>query len=149
MKSIDYSRLRFDSFQDKPLTASTSTKLIPHEQDTSDLKQKKTQLVIPSLQLEQELKHYEWRIKTEFPIIKIHDCYVLRQEHDNSLVEITHETHPFRLADLKDLPLIKVLYLLKEVLIGYERLFDRFGSFLVNPCMIAINQFGKCKVWVN
>jgi len=53
MKSIDYSRMRFDSLQEKLLTASTSTKLIHNEQEHSELKQKKTQLLLPSLQLEQ------------------------------------------------------------------------------------------------
>jgi hypothetical protein len=74
---------------------------------------------------------------------------VLSEVDGETLVEITHESFPFRLAELKDMPLIKVLYLLKEVLVAYERLFDRFGPFLVTAQMVAVNQFGKCKVWVN
>ncbi len=42
-----------------------------------------------------------------------------------------------------------ILYLLKESLIGYERLFDRFGPFDVTSKMVLINKNSKCRVWIN
>ena len=54
-----------------------------------------------------------------------------------------------RLEDFKELPLFKQLYLLKESLVGFERLSQKFGTFLVSPLMIAVDHAGKCRVWVN
>ena len=47
------------------------------------------------------------------------------------------------------MPLYQNLYLLKESLIGFERLFDRFGSFDVSSKMVLINKNSKCRVWIN
>jgi hypothetical protein len=41
------------------------------------------------------------------------------------------------------------LYLLKEALIGFERLYNRFGGFEVFNSMIAINEKGFCRVWLS
>jgi hypothetical protein len=53
-----------------------------------------------------------------------------------------------RLGDLKDLPLFKLLYLLKETLIGMERLCDRFGPFAPSPRLVGLTPSGRCKVWL-
>lgn len=45
--------------------------------------------------------------------------------------------------------LSQVLYLLKESLIGFERLYDRFGPFDVSNKMILVNKNQKCRVWIN
>ena len=47
------------------------------------------------------------------------------------------------------MPLSQALYLIKECLIGFERLFNRFGAFDITETMIAINEKGLCKVWIN
>jgi hypothetical protein len=59
------------------------------------------------------------------------------------------ERYPMRLGELKDLPLFKILYILKESIIGYERLFDKFGSFPITSHMIALDHQNRCKVWLN
>lgn len=41
------------------------------------------------------------------------------------------------------------LYILKESLIGFERLFNRFGGFEIVNSMITINEKGCCRVWMN
>lgn len=33
-------------------------------------------------------------------------------------------------------------------MIGFERLFEKFGGFSVHSSMIAVNEGGKCKVWI-
>jgi hypothetical protein len=38
---------------------------------------------------------------------------------------------------------------LKESVIAFERLYDRFGPFPVTPRMIAVSHQNKCKVWLN
>jgi hypothetical protein len=43
----------------------------------------------------------------------------------------------------------QALYLLKEAIIGFERLYNRFGPFKVTEGMIAINEKGFCRVWIN
>jgi len=65
------------------------------------------------------------------------------------VLEVEYDDMELLLIELRDLPLFKTLYLLKEALIGFERLFDRFGSFMVTPKMVGINRQHQCKVWLN
>jgi hypothetical protein len=53
-----------------------------------------------------------------------------------------------RLADLQNISLFKMLYLLKEAAIGFERLFHIYGPFVLTPRMVALNAANKCKVWL-
>jgi hypothetical protein len=50
---------------------------------------------------------------------------------------------------LGDLPLFRMLYLLKETLIACERLFQRFGCFRMTARMVGINHAHKCRVWIS
>lgn len=70
-------------------------------------------------------------------------------ENGRSAVEVSCEGYPLRLAELKEIPLFKILYLLKEAVIGCERLLDRFGGFAVSARMVAVSAGGRCKVWLN
>jgi len=54
-----------------------------------------------------------------------------------------------KLSDFTGIPLFQILYLMKESLIGYERLFSLFGAFKVTKEMIFLNKSNKCKVWVS
>ena len=54
-----------------------------------------------------------------------------------------------KLDKLYELPFNQTAYLLKEAIIGLERLFNKFGGFEVLPSMIVINEKGQCKVWYN
>jgi hypothetical protein len=65
------------------------------------------------------------------------------------VLEVRFESFPLVLSDLRELPLFKILFLLKEAIIGFERLFDRFGSFQVSPRMVALSRQGKCRIWLN
>ena len=47
------------------------------------------------------------------------------------------------------MPFHQVLYLIKESLVGFERLFDRFGLFDITSKMILVNKNHKCRVWMN
>jgi hypothetical protein len=53
MKSIDYSKMRFDSAQEKPLASSTSYRLITPEFNTSEQQHEITRVLLHPLQLEQ------------------------------------------------------------------------------------------------
>jgi len=64
-------------------------------------------------------------------------------------MKIRMEGFPIRSEQLKELPLFKIIYILKESIIGFERLFDKFGPFPVTSRMIAFDQQNKCKVWIN
>jgi hypothetical protein len=59
------------------------------------------------------------------------------------------EKFAVRLADLKDISLSKMIYLLKESIIGFERLFHSYGPFMISSKMVALNMANKCKVWLN
>ena len=59
------------------------------------------------------------------------------------------ENFPLRLGDLTTIPLFKVIYLLKEAVIGFERLYNKFGPFAISNKMVALNQQNKCKIWLN
>jgi hypothetical protein len=66
-----------------------------------------------------------------------------------SVVQVAIENFPSNLQTLPSLTLAQGLYLMKEALIGFERLFDRFGSFDPSSKMVLINKNGKCRVWIN
>lgn len=133
----------------RPLMASGSIKQFRPSQELSEVHFESTELAVPQARLEEELRIYEWRIKTEFPIVRIYDCSFLDERKGRSHLSIKLEKFPLRLSQLTDLPLFKTLYLLKESIIGFERLFAKFGAFPVTPRMVGLNQQNKCKVWLN
>ncbi len=53
------------------------------------------------------------------------------------------------LSDIKDIPVPEGLSILLSALVGFEHLFEVFGYFPVRESMIAINEQGVVKVWVN
>jgi len=66
-----------------------------------------------------------------------------------SVVQVAIENFPSNLHTLPLLPLPEGLNLLKEALIGFERLFDRFRSFDPPSRIMLINKNGKFRVWIN
>ena len=64
-------------------------------------------------------------------------------------LKIYLEYCPIKLTHLYDLNQGQVVYFLKESMIGFERLFNKFGSFKVNSSMIYLNEKGMCKVWIH
>jgi hypothetical protein len=66
-----------------------------------------------------------------------------------AVVQVAIENFPVNLQSLPQLAIPSCLYLFKEALIAYERLFDRFGSFDPSARMVLINKNGKCRVWIN
>jgi predicted phage tail protein len=70
-----------------------------------------------------------------------------KRSDEKYTVQIFFENYPLSLLDLPKMPLLQLLYLLREALIGFERLFDRLGGFVASARMIKINKTGRCKVW--
>jgi hypothetical protein len=66
-----------------------------------------------------------------------------------SVLQVAIESYPCNLNSLPKMPLYQNLYLLKESLVGFESLYDRFGSFDVSNKMVLINKNSKCRVWIN
>ena len=64
-------------------------------------------------------------------------------------VEIVIESIQYRLSDLGCLPFSQIIYLLKEMMIGYDVLLDIFGSFEPTDEMIAVSQSSQWRVWMN
>jgi hypothetical protein len=54
-----------------------------------------------------------------------------------------------RLSELGCLPIGQIIYLLKEMMIGYDVLFDIFGSFDPNDEMIALDRHSQWRLWIN
>lgn len=54
-----------------------------------------------------------------------------------------------RLTDVGFLPFSQILYLLKEMMIGYDVLIDKFGIFSPSEGMVAVNGGCQWRVWVN
>jgi hypothetical protein len=54
-----------------------------------------------------------------------------------------------RLSDLGFLPFAQIIYLLKEMMIGYDVLMDIFGAIEPNDEMIAVNSNMQWRVWIN
>lgn len=55
-------------------------------------------MTVSQLHLEDQLKIYEWRIKTEFPIIKICKYTVLKKDGNKVILEVMTEDYPIKLA---------------------------------------------------
>lgn len=77
-------------------------------------------------------------------------CYV-RTHSEVSSYELRVQTEEVRLKleDIQMLPIPQIIYLLKEVLIGFEVLIDIFGLFTPNSKMIVLNHRHQWKVWIN
>jgi hypothetical protein len=133
----------------KAMPHSFSTKYLSHDPKSSKSQREEVEVIVSSGQLEFETKQFEWREKTEFPVVKTSHFRVKEIIGDKTVLSVEVETFPLRLAELKDLPLFKILYLLKEAIIGFERLLDRVGPFEVTAKMVALSQSHKCKVWLN
>lgn len=93
----------------------------------------------------------EWRAKTELPIVKVLFYQLLPRRPPLSCLwlQLALEQFPCSLCLLPRLPLFQVLYLLKEALVGFERLYDRFGCFDISDRMVLLTKSGKCRVWFN
>jgi hypothetical protein len=59
------------------------------------------------------------------------------------------ESIQYRLSELGCLPFAQIIYLLKEMMIGYDVLLDIFGSFEPTDEMIAVSQSWQWRVWIN
>jgi hypothetical protein len=106
------------------------------------------EVAFASAALEGEVQNYDWRVKTEFPIIKIYDYRIVKRDCLKTVMVVSLERYRLTLQHLKDLPLFKLLYLFKEAIIGFERLYAKFGPFRATPKMVALNPRGKCKIWL-
>jgi hypothetical protein len=93
----------------------------------------------------------EWRSRTEFPIVKILFYKAVPRKTLNQcpVVQVAIENFTASLHSLPRMPLFQVFYLMKEALVGFERLFDRFGTFDVSGKMVLINKNMRCRVWIN
>ena len=133
----------------KFIQTSASTKFIASELLPQAINIEKKTVMIPAMHIEAEVKQYEWRVRTELPVIKIIGFEKVSSDQNQTTLEISLESYPLRLYNIKDLPLFKILYLMKESIIGFERLFDKVGPFVITDKMIAVTQTHKCKVWIN
>lgn len=55
----------------------------------------------------------------------------------------------YRLSEIKLLPLPQIVYLLKEMMVGYEVLVDIFGIFQPQDAMIAVTAHDQWRIWVH
>ena len=94
---------------------------------------------------------YSWRSKTDLPIAKVMFCKVINKDiaKSHTDIEVSYETFPISIAELRDVSIDNILYLFKETVIGFEKLFSVFGSFLISNKMIVLNKNNRCKVWIN
>lgn len=131
------------------LASSTSAHLIPNLSELESNPSGAAVISVPSQQLACLLMDCQWRQQTEFPIVRLISHSVLSSTPENVRLSVVTEEITMVLSELGELPLFKAIYLLKESLVGFERLFSKYGSFLPTPAMIGINKDHKCKVWVN
>jgi hypothetical protein len=131
------------------LTTSKSDNILQRKGDLPKSSLMKKEIAGSNDAVREELKIYQWRQRTEFPVVRVKTLNLLSEGDNGSVLEISVEDISARLVQLQDLPLFKLMYMLKEAIIGYERLYHKFGSFLITPDMIAINNQNKCKVWLN
>lgn len=123
-------------------------KTLPFPNKTAAKSSQKRLITVPLGKKEQEEKIYEWRGKTEFPVARVLYFWPKQLDCSECIFEVEVEDFSVRLADLQNISLFKMLYLLKEALIGFERLFHMHGPFVLTSRMVALNKANKCKVWL-
>ena len=64
-----------------------------------------------------------------------------------ALVFIQHA--PVRLSDITDIPFPENIYILKCVLLGFEKLYNSVGYFTVMEEHVCIDRAGHVRVWMN
>jgi hypothetical protein len=72
-----------------------------------------------------------------------------RPDVEKFTVEVVVESIQQRLSELGCLPFAQIVYLLKEMMIGYDVLLDIFGSFEPTDEMIAVSSGSQWRVWLN
>jgi hypothetical protein len=112
----------------------------------------KYRVLVQKTKLFATLEIYEWRSQTEFPIpktkfVSIQPSHMQTQNIVELMVYIEH--CPLKLNKIHDMNINQSLYMLKEAILGFERLCSRFGPFKVTSNMIGVNERGLCKVWLN
>jgi hypothetical protein len=68
-------------------------------------------------------------------------------EYYQLLVGIEHIK--YRLNELNLLPFSQIIYLLKEMMIGYDVLIDIFGFFDPSDRMVVVNGNDQWRVWIH
>jgi hypothetical protein len=86
-----------EQLMEKSLYSSASTKMILTEHDFEPPEVQRQRVTIPTQQLSRELKNYQWRNKTEFPIVRVTTCQVINSNAEKVELEILHESIPVRL----------------------------------------------------
>lgn len=71
MSSKELDRIRFNRYQEKLIYSSASMKHLSFHRETQHLRLEKTMISLPLSRTAQEIKTYQWRVKTEFPIVKV------------------------------------------------------------------------------
>ena len=119
MKSLGLDKIRYSRNQEKFIVSSASMKCLPLTHQNLRNPSQKQRITVPFANVQQETKLYEWRSKTEFPIVKVRSYLMKESNSSNAIFEVLIESFSLRLADLKNISLFKMLYLLKESIIGY------------------------------
>lgn len=63
----------------------------------------------------------------------------------NCEIEIERITKTF--DKIRQIDAASAMYLLREMLMGYQALAYKFGSFRLEESMCGINEEGECRVW--
>lgn len=71
--------------------------------------------------------------------------------YQNSMCELVVKMEEIkcRLSDIDLLPFSQIIYLLKEMMIGYDALLDIFGNFGPTEQMVSVGVNNQWKVWIN
>jgi hypothetical protein len=97
------------------------------------------------------MRTIEWRSRTDLPLVKVLFYKILQKKlvDECSVVQVAIENFTHTLYTLQRVGFYQILYLLKESLVGFSHLYDRFGPFEVSQKMVLINKSCKCRVWLN
>jgi hypothetical protein len=72
---------------------------------------------------------YEWRQKTDFPVVKIDSYKVVEEKLEKTHLEVIINACYETIAYVRGLKVEDATVLIKEAFIGFERLFNKFRAF--------------------
>ena len=100
MKKFDFKNVHLSHPQTKVLGPSASIKKMPTMpvQTTNDTIT--STVSISNARLEEALLTYQWRSKTELPIVKVQDSQIISESKGRTQIAVSLEDFPLRLNEL-------------------------------------------------
>jgi hypothetical protein len=108
----------------------------------------------PRQNINKEYDIYNYRRTQDNALVSVYAVSNLRDKSphlcgNRDVLKVMVEHIPLRGSSLNGLTFVEGIYVLSEVIRGYEDCYSKVGYFQVNDQMFGLNKAGNLKVWLN